>query len=99
MRVIIKEVGKNPIVTDIKNELEDIQSVVGGYLEIVPSQLAYEKIAVICNEEGLLMGLKPNMRIGYNTVVGNILFTGVDGGEFCDLSDEQIELIMSSCGI
>lgn len=99
MRVIIKEVGKNPVVTDIKNELEDIQGVVKGYLEIVPSQLAYEKIAVICNEEGLLIGLEPNMRIGHNIVVGNILFTGVDGGEFCDLSDEQIELIMISCGM
>ena len=93
MRVIIKEVGKDFRVTEIENTLEGTQAVVGGYLEIVPSQLAYEKIAVICNEEGLFMGLKPNMRIGHNIVVGNILFTGVDGEEFCSLTDEQIDLI------
>lgn len=94
MRVIIKEVGKNFEITEIENTLEDVQKVVGGYLEIVPSQLALEKIAVICNEEGLLIGLEPNMRIGHNIVVGNILFTGVDGGEFCSLTDEQIDLIL-----
>lgn len=97
MRAIIKEVGKNPVVADIKNELEDIQSVVGGYIEIVPSELYNANIAVICNEEGLLMGLEPNMVIGYNVVVGNILFVGVDGEDFCDLSDEQIELIKAVC--
>lgn len=94
MRVIIKEVGKGFEIAEIENTLESIQAVVGGYLEIVPSHLAYEKIAVICNEEGLLIGLEPNMRIGHNIVVGNILFVGVDGEEFSSLTDEQIDLIM-----
>lgn len=33
MKAIIKEVGKSPQVEEIENDLETLQSLVGGYIE------------------------------------------------------------------
>lgn len=94
MKVIIKNVNESPKVEEIENTLEDLQKIVGGYIEIVPTDLYMEGIATICNEEGKIMGLEPNVRIGYDVVCGNMLFVGVDGEDFIDLTDEQIMLVM-----
>ena len=96
MKVIIKNVNENPIITEIENTLEDLQKVVGGYIEIVPTGLYSEGIVAICNEEGKFMGLKPNMRIGYDIICGNMLFVGTKGEDFTDLTDKQIMLVLDS---
>ena len=49
--------------------------------------------SIICNEEGKLIGLPYNTRILNEIFVGNILFVGVAGEEFCSLTSEQISLI------
>lgn len=56
---------------------------------------------IICNEEGKLLGLEQNrlyFSIGFppamDYICGDFLIVGVDGEEFCSLTDEQIEIIM-----
>lgn len=93
MRAIVKEVGKPPKVEDIANELETIQGIVGGYIEAVS---AGQGICLICNEEGKLNGLPPNFPIGHDVIVGNAVFVGYGrSGDFADLTDEQIDIVMT----
>ena len=93
MKAIIKEVGKNPKVQDITNDLETLKTLVGGYIEVVRME---DNILLICNEEGKLQGLLPNFSTGYDVIVGTAVFVSFDGKEdFTDLNDWQIENIMS----
>lgn len=54
-------------------------------------------MAVICNEEGKLIGLPPNRAIKdengktYDFLVGDFLVVGLGESEFCSLSPEMIE--------
>ena len=76
-----KKHGKNPKYMLIRNNLETIQKLTGGYVEVV--ELA-ENLCCICNEEGLLYGLPYNCEIcGYH-FVGDIIIAGVDGEEFAN---------------
>lgn len=85
----IKVYGKRPggrlYSTWVMNTLENLQKLVGGYIEAVT--LA-EDCAVICDEEGRLKGLEPNCRVGGVDFVGDIFFVGVDGEEFTDMPVE-----------
>lgn len=90
MKAIIKKPGEKPRVIEIENELSALQEAVEGYIQAVP--LAADA-CIICNEEGKLIGLPYNTRIMNEIFVGNILFVGVAGEEFCSLTNEQISLI------
>lgn len=90
MKAIIKKPGEKPRVIEIENELSALQEAVEGYIQAVP--LAADA-CIICNEEGKLIGLPYNTRILNEIFVGNILFVGVAGEEFCSLTNEQISLI------
>lgn len=85
MREIYKEPGKRPEQIDIPNTLEALQEKVGGYIETVTFA---EDACVICNEEGRIIGMPENMSFLGVNFVGPILFVGVSGEEFTDLTDE-----------
>lgn len=91
MKVIIKEPGQRPRVTEIENSLSTLQQAVGGYIETVT--LA-EDCCIICNEEGRLQGLPYNLTFCGISFVGTILFVGVLGDEFADLSKEYAEILL-----
>lgn len=58
MKVLAVEPGKVPYETEIEGGLESLQQAVGGSIEAV---YPYEDpVAVICNEEGKLIGLPTN---------------------------------------
>ena len=61
MKVLAVEPGKVPYETEIESGLESLQKAVGGSIEAV---YPYEDpVAVICNEEGKLMGLPLNLSL------------------------------------
>ena len=91
MKVIIKEPGQRPRVTEIENSLSALQQAVGVYIETVT--LA-EDFCIICNEEGRLQGLPYNLTFCGVSFVGTILFVGVAGDEFADLSEQQVEILL-----
>ena len=90
MKAIIKKPGEKPRVIEIENELSTLQEAVEGYIQAV---LLVADACIICNGEGKLIGLPYNIRILNEVFVGNILFVGVAGEEFCSLTNEQISLI------
>ncbi len=86
IRVLRFQPGKAPEEVTISNTLKAFQSAVGGYIEA----LGLDGGAVlVCNEEGKLMGLSANRRVGGDTIAGTFLIAGSADGEFCSLSDED----------
>lgn len=84
INAVIKLPGKAPQLRTIPNTLEALQGLVGGYIETLP--VAYDLVAVV-NEEGRLQDLAYNMDIAGQSVVGTIVFVGVDGEEFTDVPE------------
>ena len=96
MRVIYKAPGCRPEPRDIPNTLEELQATVGGYIETVT--LAKDA-AIICNEEGRLLGLPYNCRFLGVDFVGPILVVGVDGDRFTDLDPAAMGMLLHGLGV
>ena len=81
---------KRTSVRDIEHTLENLQRIVGGYIQaIYPYD---EQVAVICNEDGLFLDLEWNRVVEkYGTIKGTFFICGLDFDDFYDLTDEQIE--------
>lgn len=63
-----------------KPTLPQLQNAVGGYIEMVPYGAKVRQWKMVCNEEGLLIGLPPNQlatALAHEThyLVGSIVFT------------------------
>ena len=66
MRGVVVEPGKPARPVEMKNDLHEMQQMVGG-----PIQALYpweEPVAVVCNDEGKIMGLPLNRCRSYNDV-------------------------------
>lgn len=103
MKVLVLSDGKLKE-TVIGTELEDLQKIVGGYIEIpfLGDKFRNNGIDVIINEEGkLIEGLKAEIAIVsekqgsiLDIVYGNCIFASHDEvGETIGLTDEQIEFV------
>lgn len=64
-------------------DLDDLQKLVGGYIEIVrPTPILNQQLFMVVNEEGLLRGLPYNSRASafgdeiYSFFVGDVVITG-----------------------
>lgn len=97
MTVLIKEPGELPRLTTIKNELKNVQDLVGGYIEVVT--WCSDGLVFICNEEGKRLGFPVNFKVTKGNevidyVTGTAIFCGTDGEEFCDItrSDRLLDL-------
>lgn len=87
--VIYKEVGKDPILMKLENNLESFQKQLGGEVEII----SYEDIQIICKKER--ENLKPNIYINTNSerfnlsIKGNLLVTAKEENDFISLNKQQ----------
>lgn len=79
MKAIRKKPGCTPEIIEVENTLKALQQ---GYIEAVT--LPYDA-ALICNEEGRILGLPDNGRVCGVDVVGTVLIVGTKGEEFCDV--------------
>ena len=90
MKVIIKYPGEAATVENIDNTLEALQSIVGGYIQVVS---VATNCVMICNEEGRLLGLPRNNRIAGVDFHGTVIVAGASGDDFtdCPMSLEDFE--------
>ena len=90
LKIIFKEVGKKPIVTEVEDTLEAKQKLVGGLIEVVPYK---DNLLLVCNEEGKIMNLKPNLQFDYDYIAGNCFIVGDDyeNAGFKSIEENQIE--------
>lgn len=91
IRVIYKQPAAPAQIVEIPNTLAALQEAVGGYIEAVTLT---EDTAMICNEEGRLKGMAPNLTLCGVEFVGPILMVGVDQDEFVDLGEAAVEFFM-----
>lgn len=90
IRVLKVEPNKPPKEVTLKNDLADLQTAVGGLIEFL-SLDSSKGIDLMCNEEGKLIGLEPNRRIGDDVIVGTFYILKCNrNGESCSLNDEDI---------
>lgn len=69
--------------TYISDSLENLQRIVGGYLEMLAID---EENVLIVNEEGKLMNLEKNFKIPGDMIVGEVIITGYKDGELTDVT-------------
>lgn len=103
MKVLVLSNGKLEI-KEIKNTLEELQKIVGGYIEIpfLSKGFVDNVIDTIINEEGKYVdGLQPEIAIVnsktkqiLDVVYGNCIFASHDiEGNTIALNDKQIEIV------
>lgn len=95
MKVLMVEPGKMPRETEIDSGLEALQKAVGGDIQAV---YPYEDpVAIVCNDEGKIMGLPLNRALYddsgnmYDIIAGNFLIVGLGEESFSDLAPELVE--------
>ena len=95
MNVLMVEPGKAPYETQIGNDLQSMQALVGGYLEAVyPFE---QPVALVCRESGKLDGLTLNRALRdsdgdiYDIIAGTFFIAGLGESDFTDLPHELAE--------
>jgi hypothetical protein len=90
--VLYVEPNKLPVKKTIKNDLYEKQKLVNGRIEYTYLENCND-VAIICNEEGKILGLPLNRDIGHDIIAGNFIIVGDDPelGEDRSLTEQQIE--------
>lgn len=96
MTVLKLSPGCKPEVICIPHTLEEMQRLVGGYIEaIYPFE---DRVAIVCNEEGKILGLEPCRAIRdpdtgeiIDVICGTFFVCGLTEDDFGSLTGEQIE--------
>ena len=88
MRILIIEPQKVPYEKEIDKDFRVMQSIVGGLIQAVDLD---KNTSLVCNEEGKLIGLEGNRRVGEDIIAGTFFLCGFnEEGEFTSINDEQI---------
>lgn len=86
IKVIIKRPDEEyGHVCHVSDRLENLQKIVGGYIQIVPVTDSEIPLVVICNEDGKNLGLPFNMRFMADALVGTVIVCGVGGENLTDI--------------
>jgi len=95
LRVLMVEPQKEPCAVEIPAGLKGLQMAVGGFIEAV---YPYEEpVALICNEEGKLMGLDLNRALRdedghiYDVLAGPFMVVGLGEEDFASLPDDLMQ--------
>ena len=95
MKILVVEPMKEPYEKEIQGTLEEMQAIVGGYIQAVyPFE---DPVAVVCNDEGKLMGLPYNRLLKddtgrpYDVLCGTFFVAGLGEDNFTSLPDRLME--------
>lgn len=97
MRILIVEPMKAPYEKEIGSDLKSMQAVVGGFIQAI-YPFEDEELALICHEEGKLIGLPFNRALRdeegtvYDVVAGTFFLCRApsDSEKFESLTEEQV---------
>ena len=97
IKTLIIESGKAPYTAEVSAVLESLQTLVDGLIQVLYPFFDDPSAAVICNDEGKLLGLPWNRPLFneegniYDILVGTFLVVGLTKDNFGSLSDEQVQ--------
>ena len=93
IKVLMVEPHQEPRMTEIGNDLDALQKAVSigadeqGLIELVYLE---DNVSILCNEEGKLIGLEPNRRLGDDILCGVFYVVADDEeGNLASLTEEQ----------
>ena len=93
IKAIMVEPNKRPWVVDLNDDLDSLQKAVSigapeqGLIEFVYLE---DNVSILCNEEGKLIGLEPNRRLGDDILCGVFYVVAEnDDGELVSLTEAQ----------
>lgn len=97
MKILVVEPGKQPQIQEIESKLTAMQMTVGGYIEAIYPW--WEKVALVCNEAGKMIGLPLNRPVFddrgvlVDIIAGTFFLCGalLDSGTFTDLPEDLVE--------
>lgn len=93
--VLMVEPGKHPRVTTLKDDLDSLQkavSVGADYQGLIEFVSLRNGDCIMCNEEGKLIGLEGNRRLGDDILVGVFyIMSENEDGELISLTDRKIK--------
>ena len=95
LHVIAKQPGHAPEMIVVKNDLDEYERLVGGYIECVPWDSEH---LLVVNEEGLIQGLPLNFRYLGTPIVGSVFWVGVFDDVFTDVDPDLLEEIEDFTG-
>ena len=91
MKVLAVMPGKKPVKVELDGTLESMQTFVGGTIQAVyPFD---DPVAIVCNEEGKLLGLEYNRALRdekgaiYDIICGPFFICGLGEDDFVSLSE------------
>lgn len=90
LTIMVVEPQGNGEIRTIDNTLQNLQEIVGGHIEVIRLE---SDLLLICNEEGKLMGLSPNRKVGNDMIVGTFFVCKDDGEDFGSLTDTDIQIL------
>ena len=93
IKALMIEPNKPPCITELCNDLDSLQKAVSigaseqGLIEFVYLE---DNVSILCNEEGKLIGLEPNRRLG-NDILCGVFYVVAENhnGELMSLTQEQ----------
>ena len=95
MKVLVVRPMEMPAVQEIDHTLSAMQELVGGTIQAVyPFD---DPVALVCNDEGKLLGLPMNRAltddhgVPYDIVCGTFFVVGIGDEAFTSLTEQQIE--------
>lgn len=93
--VLMVEPGKHPKVTTLKDDLDSLQKAVSigtDYQGLIKFVSLGNGDCIMCNEEGKLIGLDGNRRLGNDILVGVFYIMSENkDGELLSLSEKKIK--------
>ena len=93
--VLMVEPGKHPKVTTLKDDLDSLQKAVSigaDYQGLIEFVGLGNGDCIMCNEEGKLIGLEGNRRLGNDILVGVFyIMSENDEGELQSLTEQKIK--------
>jgi hypothetical protein len=102
MNVLLVKPKKAAYEAEIGNSLDDLQAVVGGDIQAV---YPYDDpVAIVCNDEGKLIGLPLNRALRdengdvYDIIAGTFFVCGLGEGDFDSLPPELMEKYKAEFG-
>jgi hypothetical protein len=95
IKALMIEPGKHPVVTFLNGDLDSLQKAVSigadyqGLIEIIGIG---NGDCILCNEEGKLIGLEGNRRVGSDIIAGVFyIMSEGEAGELASLTEEKIQ--------
>lgn len=99
IKSIILEPEKDARIEVIDSSLEELQKLVGGYIEVIYpfefEKFPLNRVAIICNENGKIERLPLNRALYdedgslHDVIAGTAVLVGIDTDDFVSLNEEQ----------